>query len=197
MKKKKNVTKKIKEIMVNFLDPTSTVLEWDVKEGSHIADLGCGGGYFTLPLAHLVGQKGKIFAVDILESSLESVRSRAYLEKLSNINYIRTNLEKKNSLKEWIKNSDCQMVLLANTLHSSLHQSKIITEAHRLLDSSGKLIVIDWKNEKSNRLKNFGPPANYRLNEQKLKEMIIETGFSFEKKFEAGKFHFGLIFNKK
>ena len=197
MKNKKTVTKKIKEIMSKFLDPARIVLGWDIKEGNYIADLGCGGGYFTIPMAKIVGQKGKIFAVDILESSLESVRSQAYLEKLSNISYLRADLEKKNSLEEWVKKSSCQIVLLANTLHSSSHQKTVIAEARRLLGSSGRLIVVDWKSEKDTQLKNFGPPTDFRLNEQKIKTMINKNGFSFEKKFEAGQFHFGLIFKKQ
>ncbi len=197
MPKKQKVAEKIKKITLNFLDPAETILKWGIKEGDLIADLGCGGGYFTIPMARLVGQKGKVFAVDILESSLESVRGRAYLEKLNNISYLRINLDKKNSLVEWIKNSSCQIALLANTLHSSSHQKTIIEEAYRLLDPSGKLIIIDWKNEKNTRLKNFGPAIDYRLNRQKLKEMVVKTGFSFQKNFETSKFHFGLIFNKK
>ena len=45
--------------------------------GDTVADLGCGPGYFTLPLAEAVGDVGRVIAVDLQAAMLDKVRERA------------------------------------------------------------------------------------------------------------------------
>ena len=48
-----------------------------VKEGMRVLDVGPGMGFFTLPMARMVGPEGKVFAVDIQEEMLQSLERRA------------------------------------------------------------------------------------------------------------------------
>jgi ubiquinone/menaquinone biosynthesis C-methylase UbiE len=48
-----------------------------VHSGQTVADLGCGPGYFTLGLARIVGENGRVIAVDLQEKMLERVASKA------------------------------------------------------------------------------------------------------------------------
>lgn len=48
-----------------------------VREGDQVLDIGSGMGYFTIPLARMVGDKGQVIAIDVQEKMLEKVRSRA------------------------------------------------------------------------------------------------------------------------
>jgi len=55
-----------------------------VKKGRAVMDVGPGMGYFTIPLARLVGDEGKVIAVDIEQHMLDGVRNaarRASVEK--------------------------------------------------------------------------------------------------------------------
>ena len=45
--------------------------------GETVVDLGCGPGFFTLPLAEMVGPEGRVVAVDLQPAMLERLRSRA------------------------------------------------------------------------------------------------------------------------
>jgi len=47
------------------------------REGATVADIGCGPGYFTLPLARMVGPTGQVVALDLQPEMLERVRQRA------------------------------------------------------------------------------------------------------------------------
>lgn len=53
------------------------ILSAHIKEGDVVADIGCGIGYFSIPMAKLVGPKGKVFSVDLQAKMLEGVRKRA------------------------------------------------------------------------------------------------------------------------
>lgn len=48
-----------------------------VKDGDTALDVGCGPGFFTVPMARLVGPRGRVVAVDIQEKMLEKAKLRA------------------------------------------------------------------------------------------------------------------------
>lgn len=53
------------------------ILRGLVRKGQVVADIGCGPGLFSIPLAKLVGEEGRVIAADIQEKMLEYVRQRA------------------------------------------------------------------------------------------------------------------------
>lgn len=48
-----------------------------IRLGNVVADIGCGMGYFSLEMARLVGDGGRVYAVDIQPEMLAGVRRRA------------------------------------------------------------------------------------------------------------------------
>lgn len=48
-----------------------------VREGMTVADIGCGLGYFSIGLARLVKDSGKVIAVDVQKKMLEKMAPRA------------------------------------------------------------------------------------------------------------------------
>jgi ubiquinone/menaquinone biosynthesis C-methylase UbiE len=57
-------------------DPERTMRPF-VKRGDTVADIGCGPGYFTAALARLVGESGRVLAVDVQPEMLERTGKRA------------------------------------------------------------------------------------------------------------------------
>ena len=77
-----------------FLNPKRILEEINVlKPGMQVADFGSGVGYFSLPLAHLVGERGNVYAIDVLELALSSVEARAKSEGIFTIHVRRADLE--------------------------------------------------------------------------------------------------------
>ena len=58
-----------------------------------MAELGCGNFGFVFPIARLVGRSGKVYAVDILKSTLQEIKARATKENLPQVITIWSNLE--------------------------------------------------------------------------------------------------------
>ena len=54
-----------------------------VEPGMTVVDLGCGPGFFTLPLAEMVGPQGRVIAVDLQEEMLAKLLKRADARGLS------------------------------------------------------------------------------------------------------------------
>jgi ubiquinone/menaquinone biosynthesis C-methylase UbiE len=59
-----------------FQDPRQ-ILGTYIKKGMIVLDVGSGMGFFSLPIADLVGEKGQVIAVDLQEKMLRSLRKRA------------------------------------------------------------------------------------------------------------------------
>lgn len=57
-------------------NPTE-ILGRHIKEGWTVVDLGCGMGYFSIPLARMVGEKGRVISVDVQPPMLKVLRKRA------------------------------------------------------------------------------------------------------------------------
>ena len=53
------------------------ILRGLVRPGDTVVDVGCGPGFFTLPLAEMVGETGRVVAVDLQSAMLDRVRTRA------------------------------------------------------------------------------------------------------------------------
>jgi 2-polyprenyl-3-methyl-5-hydroxy-6-metoxy-1,4-benzoquinol methylase len=61
------------------------ILKPYVQPGMKAVDFGCAMGYFTLPMARMVGESGRIYAVDIQQKMINSLTKRASKAQLNNI----------------------------------------------------------------------------------------------------------------
>ena len=172
-----------------FLHPEEVLKELEIKEGMKIADFGCGHGYFSVPLAKSVGQKGQVFALDVLKSALEGVESKAKIEGVSNIKTIWSNLEIEGASK--LEDKSVDLVLLANILFQSQKKSEIITEAKRVLKNDGRIVIIEWMPQSF-----LAPREGWLITEEEAENLAESQGFKLEKKFATGSHHYGLVFNK-
>ena len=156
-----------------------------VKEGDHIAELGCGHfGYFVFPVAKLLGKNGILYAVDILPGVLDEIKKRAHTENLPQIRTIWSNLEIFKGTK--IESSSLDTALLINTLNQSEKKTEIIREAVRLMKQGGKILIVDWKKDALL----FGPKLENRLNISALKQAAPKLSLTIIEEFEVGeKFH--------
>lgn len=175
----------------HLLNPQVLLGKLGLNIGMKFADLGCGGvAHFVLPAARIVGQSGRVFAVDVLQTVLQSVESKARLENLMNIQYVWADLEVLGSSN--IADGSVDVAILKNVLFQSHKHDAVLAEAARIMKPAGRLLVVDWKNPGSP----FGPPRNIRVK----KEDVVAFAQTFHLKeildFDAGQFHFGLIFEK-
>ncbi len=171
-----------------FLQPEEIIKQLNIKKGMQVADFGCGAGYFALPLAKAVGE-GLVYAFDVLEQALESVRSRAKLQGLFNIETRRCNLEIKGG--SGLSDNSLDFVLLANVLFQSPQKIDIIKEAKRVLKKGGEMVIIDWQAGQP-----MGPPKDLVVSVDLIKKMAQAEDLEFEKEIPVDKYHWGIVFRK-
>ncbi|RJQ13748.1 class I SAM-dependent methyltransferase [Candidatus Parcubacteria bacterium] len=173
-----------------FLRPELVLPQLPLQNGFSVADFGAGSGYFTILMAQRVGPEGKIYAVDVLSEALEAVRSRAKMIGVANIETKRADLEVYGSTG--IADGSIDMVLIANVLFQSQKKDEVLKEASRMLKTGGFLVLIDWHKE------NFPySHGGWPFNEEDAKKFCEKAGMKFDKKIDAGAYHWGLIFKKQ
>jgi len=172
-----------------FLNPTTIVDSADfIEPGMYIADLGCGSGYFTILLAKAVTDSGKVYAVDIRDSALESVKNKMQIYGVFNIELIKANLEIPGSTG--LRQESIDICWLANILFQSRQKAEILKEAQRILKTGGRVAVIDWLPKL-----NLGP-RGHRVSPKEISLLAQNLGLKRESSLEAGRYHYGLIFRK-
>ena len=72
-----------------LMHPAKHIVGRFIREGDTVIDIGCGPGYFSIPMARLVGKTGRVIAVDLQEEMLVMLREKAEKEGLSSVIEIR------------------------------------------------------------------------------------------------------------
>jgi|GEM_PF-280493 SAM-dependent methyltransferase len=162
-----------------------------IQQGQIVADLGAGGGMFTINAARLVGDRGQVYAVDIMKSSLSDIESKARMTGFNNVKSVWSNLEIVGAAK--INEASLDHAMLVNVLFQSKKHFEMMAEATRLLKPGGKLLIVDW----SSTAPGFAPPKEMKVDPAELNNHAVKLNLALEQEFKAGNYHFGLIFIKQ
>ncbi len=109
-----------------------------VKEGMVAVDYGCGPGFFALGLADLIGNSGRVFAVDLQRGMLDLVKIKVDKTNFSDRIILhqcqtdRTNLT-----------GPVDFILVFYVIHEVPNQSQLFKEFHSLLSPQGKALVVE------------------------------------------------------
>ena len=174
-----------------LLDPHLIFEKIHLQPGMHVADLGCGRtGHMIFPAANIIGEKGVIYAVDIMKDVLQNILKRARLDGFHNVHTVWSNIELLG--KTAIPEKTLDIAMLVNTLfHSKVH-SDMLDEAARLLKEKARMLVVDWVDAGLP----FGPSHDELVNFESIKKWAFSHGFVLQEEFEAGKYHKGLVLFK-
>ena len=154
--------------------------EIGLKKEFKVVDFGCGEGHYTIPAAKLVGENGKIFAVDKDKNAIEKVKQIAREYNLKNIEFINveTNLP--------IEKEIIDFVMCYDMLHylNKEGRKKVYGEVYRVLKEKGTFSVYPKHYKKDYPL--------WELSNMSLKDIIREIeeeNFKFREKIETECLH--------
>ncbi|MBD3247741.1 methyltransferase domain-containing protein [Candidatus Falkowbacteria bacterium] len=174
-----------------LLDVNFIMKKAGISERMKVADFGCGAsGHFVFPASKLVGNQGVVYAVDILKTSLETLDKRINQENIKNIQTVWSDLEIYRATK--IDGGSLDIGLLINTLYQSHKRIEVIRESVRMVKQGGKIMVVEWEDASLP----FGPPAEERVKIDALKKVAQKLGLKMIEEFDAGEYHYGVIFEK-
>ena len=109
-----------------------------VKEGMKVLDIGCGPGFFSIEMARLVGNSGKVIALDLQEGML-----RKLSKKIQG-----TELEKRVTLHKCEKNSFglsefFDFALAFYMVHEIPDQERFFNDIKKVLKPNGQVLIVE------------------------------------------------------
>jgi ubiquinone/menaquinone biosynthesis C-methylase UbiE len=145
----------------------------NVKPGQVVCDMGCGNGFYTLQLAKLVGDEGRVLAVDIQSEMLHLLSERAKEAQITNIELIQgTQVDPK------LPAGGVDLILLVDVYHELSHPDLMLTAMRAALKPKGRIALAEFRLEdrevpikllhkmsKKQILREF-PPKGFKLVEQ-------------------------------
>ncbi len=173
-----------------FVDPKKVLEQIEILEGTNVADFGAGSGFYTKLLSEKVGPSGNVFSVELNKEISQKLAQELQGENYRNINFLISDLEKKNSLK--IENEKISLVVASFMLFQINDKNSFAEEVKRVLISKGRILVIDWKDSFSG----IGPNENLVFSENKALKLFETFDFKVEKKLDLGKYAYGILFRK-
>ena len=109
-----------------------------VQPGMTVLDVGCGVGWFSIPMARMVGDRGKVIAVDLQRQMLGRLRRRAEKAGVAG----RIELRKCRQDRLGI-NVEADFALAFAMLHEVPDQRRLLGEIHDCLKPDGHLLLVE------------------------------------------------------
>jgi ubiquinone/menaquinone biosynthesis C-methylase UbiE len=149
------------------IDTFSLLSRLPIRSHHVVADIGCGPGYFTVPLAKYV-HDGKVHALDVQQEMLDAVQAALREERLSNVNVA---LSKERTLP--LEDQCLDGVLMAFVLQEATSPKALLTEVRRCMRRTGWLAVLEWHKRETDE----GPPVERRIDPDQIEAMASQLGF--------------------
>lgn len=112
-----------------------------VEEGMTVLDIGCAMGFFSLPMARMVGPNGKVICVDVQEKMIAALEKRARKAGLSD--RIETRLCPPNSLGLDDLTEEIDFALASAIVHEVPDPSMFFSEISAAMKSAGSVLVAE------------------------------------------------------
>ncbi|MDA4123014.1 MAG: class I SAM-dependent methyltransferase [Thaumarchaeota archaeon] len=168
-------------------DPEAILESAGVAKGMTVADLGCGPGFFTLPVASIVGPSGLVYAIDSSPTMLRHLRRSI---KAAGVSKRAFRIIEADVSRTGIPAATVDVALFANVLHDIDDKRSFLEEVRRICRKGAAVVDVDWKKSRTES----GPPHRIRLSASEARTILSENGFCVLRPFEAGPFHYGLVF---
>lgn len=124
-----------------------------IGEGSVVADLGAGGGWFTIRLAHRVGPNGRVYAQDIQPEMIGSIERRVQREELNNVKTVLgTALDPKLP-------APVDVVLIVDAYHEMTDPVTLLRNVRKSLRPAGRVGIVEYSKDGHGP----GPPLEERV----------------------------------
>lgn len=122
----------------DYLSPRGEVLsEVGIKEGFHVLDYGCGPGGYVLPAHKLVGETGRLYALDVNPLAIKMVKKLVEKNGLKNVETILSDCA------TGLPSESIDAVLSYDVFHDLEDQESVLKELHRVLKQNGVLSFSD------------------------------------------------------
>jgi ubiquinone/menaquinone biosynthesis C-methylase UbiE len=156
-----------------------------IADGVIVADLGAGGGWFTIRLARRVGPQGRVYAEDIQPQMIESIQRRVEREGLKNVVLVRGT-----PTDPRLPARALDAVLIVETFSEMEDPVTLLTNLTTSLKPRARVGIIEFKADGLGP----GPAPEERVEERDVLEAASKAGLALIKRETFLRYQFMLVF---
>ena len=158
-----------------------------IADGAVVADLGAGGGWFTIRLARRVGPNGAVYAEDIQRPMIEAIERRVQREGLGNV---RTVLG--SATDPMLPPDSLDAILIVDTYYEVEDPITLLQNVLSSLKPKGRVAIIDFKLEGGGP----GPPTEDRIDPEMIIRDAERAGLRFMGRNNFLPYEYFLVFGR-
>jgi ubiquinone/menaquinone biosynthesis C-methylase UbiE len=174
----------------DLIDPGTLWAELNLPQGITFLDLGCGRGNYSLAVANLIGPAGVVYAVDLWDEGIASLKELAAREGRVNLQPLvapagRVPLESRS----------VDVGFMATVLHDLVEagtEASALAELARVLKPGGLLAIVEFDKVDGPP----GPPWHIRLNPEEVEALVAPYGFARQRTVKLGPYNYLITFVK-
>ena len=152
------------------LDPFRVMSHCPVNPRDTVADIGCGPGYFTLPLAKYLIY-GKVFSLDASDEMIQACQERVNQARLGNVEVVKCE-----EYEFPVEAGVADGLFISVTLHHPEDRVRFLTAAKEMLKPGGWCFIVEWQKKETES----GPPQQVRITTEELRQIAKDSGFKFQ-----------------
>jgi protein-L-isoaspartate O-methyltransferase len=176
--------------------PGATLRDLGLASGESVAEVGCGSGYFALPAAR-IAESEPVYAVDLDETLLDELDELAEQQDIENVIPIHGDARNLTGVLP----EPVTTLVVANTFHGVDDQSGLVEQAVEVIESGGRLIVVNWHERPRETTtvggERRGPPTELRMTPGETEEAVLSAApFERNQQVELPPYHYALVFER-
>src|SRR6056297_1453190 len=155
----------------DFFSPVGKILEeFNINEGDTVVDYGCGPGRYLKKSSNLVGENGKVYAVDIHELAIEYVKTEINQNNLQNVHPI---LVQNNDIS--IDDNIADVIYALDMFHHISKPKIFFQKLSRIIKKDGILYIEDGHQSREDSINKIEQSSLWKIGEQKQNYLICKA----------------------
>jgi ubiquinone/menaquinone biosynthesis C-methylase UbiE len=146
-------------------NPTQFLQQFAIQPGHTALDLGCGPGFWTLPLADIVGPTGKVWALDVSQEMLDTLAEQ---QPPAHVIPVFGELP-----QIGLETAVTDFIWTAFVFHEV--EGDLAAEMLRVSRPGGQVAILEWRPDAADQ---SGPPDDHRVWPDQVKLALQQAGFS-------------------
>lgn len=171
-----------------YQKPHEVITALGLRAGEIIADIGAGSGYFTFRLAHHVGDKGRVYAVDVSPDMIVHINRRIRELKVGNV--VSVLAEPNDPL---LADRSVDRFFFCDSWHHIENQTQYLSVMKGMLKPKGEVVMIDFHKKDLP----VGPPLQMKIAREDVIKQLESNGFRLSKEHTFLPYQYFLVFASK
>ncbi|MGC4003740.1 MAG: class I SAM-dependent methyltransferase [Pirellulales bacterium] len=156
-------------------DCTTMLANLGLKPGMTVCDMGCGNGFYAIPMGKAVGETGQVLAVDIQQEMLRLLEDRAKAVRVKNIKTVVGS-----PIDPRLPDGKVDLILCVDVYHEFSYPEQMLAAMRKSLAPGGRLVLVEFRKEDP------AVPIKelHKMSKDQVKKELEPNGFKLASEFE-------------